>query len=208
MVVAVLVVVDVALVGAYLIHRFGDGALAHAIWDSDGEGSLMELAERVQLGVAATTFAVLWWRLRERVHAVLAVTIALILLDHVTRFHELGGAMARGLVAGPVLGVEPQRLGELVVWSTLGLAALAALVLAQRSAGAGTRRLVLAALLPLSGLVIFAIGVDTVGSVLPGPARRTATVVENIGELMSIGLLAVVVLVGVALTPRRDATAR
>lgn len=215
--VVVVILLDLTLVGAYLthvVHVAADGAtssvFAQARWDGDRQSSWMELAQRLQLLVAILGCVVLRRRHGDAVYLVLATMLAVILLDDVTRLHEVGGSLFHRLGVAPVAGVTTQQLGELALWGVVGVVLATLLLLGYRRAGARARRVTLAAVVAMGSLVAFAMGVDTVGSMLHdtgGTALQVATVVENIGELLSIGLIAVVVLVEVAraaVLDRRD----
>lgn len=207
--VAAMLLLDALAIGGNLIYLTVDepGREPHhpvfsdTVWNGDIDWSWMERVGWIQLLGAVAGLVLLRRRDGDGVYLVLAAVVLWVVLDDAARLHELGGNVFLRLGVEPVGPVGAQQLGELAVWAVAGSITVVALWITYRRAGATARHRTQALIVALAVLVGFALVVDTIdSSITPYVNSWVQTgmaLAENGGELVSMTVIAVIVLVQV-----------
>lgn len=165
-----LLALDLLLIGQHLAIRvLHDLGLAAPLprWASIGEDrSLSEVLNWAKwVGIALLLLAV-WARTRLPVALGFAVAFAMVALDDILSLHEgLGAVLAGRLGLGEVAGLRGQDLGELLVWSAMGVVVVGAVVLGLHASDRLGRQVGRPLLSFLGALLVFAVGFDMVHAV-------------------------------------------
>jgi hypothetical protein len=209
-VLVVVVVVDLAVIGANLMYLTADEPgreATHPVfsdpsWNGEVDNSWMERWGQLQLLGAVVACVLLRIREREALYLVTAVLLGWILLDDMLLIHEEGGGLLARTGVGPVLGLTGNDLGELAVWAVAAVVIGVMYLAAGRHAGPTARRRTRSMLVGFGVLLFFALGIDMVDHVVSPSANswvQTAmALLESCGELLAITLMLALAIVHVA----------
>ncbi|MEE8104190.1 MAG: hypothetical protein V3T86_01495 [Planctomycetota bacterium] len=146
-------------------HGLGPDFTGDKNWGVGFERSYPELFNYAQVALLVGLLAFTWARSRSPAYLVAMLVFLIVLLDDSLSIHEIWGAwLVHEIKFGPHFGLAAQEIGELMTWCGFGVLLVVPLVWASRRAD---RRSfaecgVLAGLFGV--LLVFAIGVDFVGS--------------------------------------------
>jgi hypothetical protein len=144
--------------------------------------------------VIASCFLTSYFRARAPIFAALGFAFVVILLDDSLQIHEtFGERLAAALALGPMAGLQPHDLGELIVWSGLGLVVVAVLAFGFLRSDALSQNVALIFLGLLAVLIFFAVGADALHGMLSGlffGARFISGVLEDGGEMVTLSVIA------------------
>jgi hypothetical protein len=191
-VLAVLVAIDLALVGLHLLHGLArhsgaaSGMADNVSWGLDKDGGYAEQFGYLQL--AALVILLLGRAVGRRAWLSFgwAVTFAVTLADDSLELHErYGGTIVNWTGLHAAFGLRAQDFGELAVWTALGVCIVAVLVLCYLRSDNAERTGLQPLLFIALALGFLAVVVDMVHSVFRGwPMGQVLTVVEDGGELL------------------------
>lgn len=197
--VAVFLAADAILVVFHILHVlktmevFAGGAFLDSrlflISEDRGYGEIWGYVKSLAI-VAA--FLACYAEARQPLFAALGFTFAVIVLDDSLMLHEVfGHRVSAALALEPVLGLKAQDQGELLVWSVLGTAVVAALAVGFRRSGRHARTVGSIFLGLFAALIFFAVVVDMLHILLNDAFRgayRIFPLVEEGGELAVLSL--------------------
>lgn len=157
------------------------------------EGGPAEIFNYVQTAACALLLGSLFARTRARVYALWAFVFALVVADDALGIHERGGGLlAASLRLSAPAGLRMQDVGEIAVWSAMGLVVAGVWLWARRAPGSQADRARGRLLgLAFALLVAFAFGVDVLHSAVH-PDRwyleHAFAIAEDGGEMLALGI--------------------
>jgi len=148
----------------------------------------------VKAGAAAFLLYKAWRRFRSPTAGLWAGALTYLGADDALRFHEqLGTFLADEFGIGEVGPLRGQDVGELIAYALILVAAVAALLIAERRDQGRFPTMLTSVMVPVVGVFLFfAVVVDTVGGVLPHVLQIA---VEDGGELISLTAIFLVSLI-------------
>lgn len=212
--VVVLALLDVLLLVANLTYHLvtgtgRDGTLVDLFswekWYGEADGSVIELTGHVKLLVASVMLFVVAGRAGRLVYAVWGAILVAIALDDFLQLHERAGELLTAWTGSwSVLGLGSQSMGELIFWLLIAAPLGLWLLRCHFAAGAPARRDSYLMLASTVLLVIFAVGVDTLISIIGSDVGyigyQLLNFLETTGEL--IGMSAILIASAIVLVRR------
>lgn len=151
------------------------------------------MAGAVQVLAGILLLVALWLRRRQPVYAAWALAFGWVVADDILALHERGGsALVEAWALPAPFGFDPQYLGEALVWALVGPVLILIVVLAHRRAEPVARRHSKLLLAAAGVLVFFAVGVDTLATLVeraPPIVRTLVVLTETTGELLAMTLM-------------------
>ena len=189
---ALLIVVDVALIGLHLLAELGDWS--SPLWSIEHDNGFAEIWQYVK--VAAIVFILLHVAVRrdtqDRMCCLAWVLLFVWLLaDDGLQLHErMGAVLASWLVSVFAAGHLAQAVAEVIVMLSIALLLLGWIVWASVSAGQRWRAWSVGLLAGLVCLAFFAIAVDLVHALVRTPLLHVLLgLVEESGEMLCLSAL-------------------
>jgi hypothetical protein len=157
------------------------------------DGSLPEMLNYAQSGLAALFLGLTWARTRSVVFLAWAAMFTFILLDDSLQYHEVFGAWLTDVLALPAFGdLRAVDTGEVLAWILAGAVLIPLAVAAVLRSGGLERGFGLLMLLIFGALVFFAVIVDMIHVLLP---YRAVLLFEDGGEMLAVAAACVLALV-------------
>lgn len=158
----------------------------------------------VQYLWSGLAISVLLWRRRDALYLALGVIVAYFLVDDAATLHEDVGSLLRdsGRI-GPVFGVGPQHVGELLFNATAAILLLGLVALAWPFAARATRRIAVGALGCMAVMAFSGIVVDFLQPLIAA-GNPILVLLEDGGELVAGSVLAAFLLTTVVLGDDTD----
>lgn len=176
---------DAGFIVLHLVHTHTE-YFSSNMFSLDRDRGYAEMYQYVKYYWLVIVAAMLAWRRRVWVYAAWALVAGYLLADDALALHEkLGGRLADSLSLPSVWGLRPLDLGEVAFLGLVGVPLLGALAVGHVLSDAPGRAFSRALAALLGGFVFFAVGVDTVHSMLlETPADDLLAMVEDGGEMI------------------------
>ncbi|WP_299814336.1 hypothetical protein [uncultured Jannaschia sp.] len=149
-----------------------------------------ECLNYVKWAIMAVVLVVAWRRNGHRIHLSLAFFVLLVLADDSLQFHERGAELL--VSTFPILRNQVGFLYEIVIWATMGVVGLTAVIIGLRDAPRSERDKVRVAAILFAAVVFFGMLVD-VAHAFADPRSLVSgllLLLEDGGEMISISVLA------------------